>query len=58
MWLKVHHGLDNYIQSMKDWSAKRGNECGTKYAEGFRQHLGQGYPQDNPLKKILGPLAR
>lgn len=57
-WLKSHHGIDNYIQSMKDWSAKRGNECKVKYAEGFRQHLGQGYPQGNPLKQILGSLVR
>jgi hypothetical protein len=29
-----------------------------KYGEGFRQHLGHGYPQDNLLAAELGELAR
>jgi hypothetical protein len=27
-------------------------------AEGFRQHLGQGFPQTNLLKSLLGDLVR
>jgi LmbE family N-acetylglucosaminyl deacetylase len=55
-WLIKHHGVDNYIESMKSWSAQRGREGGVAYAEGFRQHLGHSYPQDNLLAKHLGQL--
>jgi LmbE family N-acetylglucosaminyl deacetylase len=54
-WLIAHHGMDNYITAMKDWGAHRGRECGVAYAEGFRQHLGHSYPQDNLLGQLLGP---
>jgi len=53
-WLLKHHGMDHYVQSMRDWSAKRGRECGVAFAEGFRQHLGHSYPQDNALGQLLG----
>ena len=48
-WLLKHHGMDQYVQAMRDWSAHRGKEIGVAYAEGFRQHLGHSYPQDNAL---------
>jgi N-acetylglucosamine malate deacetylase 1 len=53
-WLTTHHGIDNYITSMKDWAAAQGKRMGVPYAEGFRQHLGHSYPQDNLLGKLLG----
>ncbi len=56
-WLLRHHKMDEYILSMKRFAATRGAEINTTYAEGFRQHLGHGYPQNNLLKEILGPLA-
>jgi LmbE family N-acetylglucosaminyl deacetylase len=52
-WLMKHHGMDHYVQAMRDWSAKRGREMGVAYAEGFRQHLGHSYPQDDLLLKLL-----
>jgi LmbE family N-acetylglucosaminyl deacetylase len=55
-WLMKHHGMDQYIQAMKDWGAHRGKQCGVAHAEGFRQHLGHSYPQDNILGKHLGAL--
>jgi LmbE family N-acetylglucosaminyl deacetylase len=55
-WLLKHHGVDHYINSMRDWSARRGHECGVACAEGFRQHLGHSYPQDNLVGKLLGTL--
>jgi LmbE family N-acetylglucosaminyl deacetylase len=55
-WLKAHHQLDEYVLSMIQFAETRGKEINTRYAEGFRQHLGHGYPQDNILKKILGDL--
>jgi LmbE family N-acetylglucosaminyl deacetylase len=55
-WLLKHHGMDHYLQAMRDWGARRGRPFGVAYAEGFRQHLGHSYPQDNLLGQILGVL--
>jgi LmbE family N-acetylglucosaminyl deacetylase len=55
-WLLKHHGMDQYLQTMRDWSARRGRRHGVAYAEGFRQHLGHAYPQDNLLGQLLGVL--
>jgi LmbE family N-acetylglucosaminyl deacetylase len=52
-WLRKHHGMDQYVESMRSWCAHRGREAGTAYAEGFRQHLGHGYPQDDLLAKLF-----
>jgi N-acetylglucosamine malate deacetylase 1 len=53
-WLLKHHGMDQYVQSMRDWCAASGRSAGVAFAEGFRQHLGHGYPQDNLLGELLG----
>jgi N-acetylglucosamine malate deacetylase 1 len=53
-WLHKHHGIDHYLQAMRDWSARRGQGLGVAFAEGFRQHLGHGYPGDNLLGALLG----
>jgi LmbE family N-acetylglucosaminyl deacetylase len=55
-WLKAHPKLDEYILSMKQFAETRGKEISTRYAEGFRQHLGHGYTHDNILKEIPGDL--
>jgi hypothetical protein len=46
--------MDQYLEAMKWWSAQRGLAIGVKYAEGFRQHLGHSYPQENVLAELLG----
>jgi LmbE family N-acetylglucosaminyl deacetylase len=53
-WLLQHHGMDQYVQAMRDWGAHRGKGVGVSHAEGFRQHLGHSYPQDNLLGALLG----
>ena len=53
-WLLKHHGIDQYSIAMREWGARRGQGCGVAFAEGFRQHLGHSYPQDN----LLGDLFR
>ena len=55
-WLFTHHKMDEYILSMKQFGEERGKEINVKYAEGFRQHLGHCYPQNNILKDILPEL--
>lgn len=52
-WLLIHHRMDEYIEAMKRFSAQRGNEMGVAFAEGFRQHLGHGYPRENRLRTVL-----
>jgi LmbE family N-acetylglucosaminyl deacetylase len=57
-WLLHHHGGDEYTKSLRTAGAARGKEVGWDYAEGFRQHLGHAYPQENALKEILGDLVK
>jgi hypothetical protein len=56
-WLQSHHGMDEYVLSMKRFARQRGKQIGVEFAEGFRQHLGHGYPQDNILKTALGDVV-
>jgi LmbE family N-acetylglucosaminyl deacetylase len=53
-WLLKHHGMDEYVTAMREWAAARGRACGVAAAEGFRQHLGHSYPQDDLLGELLG----
>lgn len=55
-WLQLHHGVDNFVESMREWGATQGSRCGVTYAEGFRQHLGHSFPQDNLLGDLLGTV--
>ena len=52
-WLMKHHKVDEYIEQMKRWSALAGSRSGVAFAEGFLQHRGHAYPQDNRLVEIL-----
>jgi LmbE family N-acetylglucosaminyl deacetylase len=53
-WLLKHHGMDHYVESMRSWCRHRGKQAGVEFAEGYRQHLGHSYPQDNLLGALLG----
>ncbi|MDB5351695.1 MAG: family carbohydrate esterase [Planctomycetota bacterium] len=53
-WLLRQHGMDEYLETLDRWSAKRGQEIGVAHAEGFRQYLGHPYPQTNRLLELLG----
>ena len=57
-WLRAHHGMDEYILSMRRQAEKQGSEIGVKYAEGFRQHLGHAFPQDNLILNELTELTQ
>lgn len=56
-WLMVHHGMDEYVESMKTFGRHQGEKINVTYAEGFRQHLGHSFPQENLLQSELGELA-
>jgi LmbE family N-acetylglucosaminyl deacetylase len=52
-WLRAHHGIDEYLEQARRWSASYGRESGFDYAEGLRQHLGHGYPREPLLQNAL-----
>lgn len=56
-WLKAQHGIDEYILTMRRWSAERGREVNVEYAEGFIQHRGHPFPKGNMLEKIFKILS-
>jgi LmbE family N-acetylglucosaminyl deacetylase len=56
-WLLKHHGIDHYLEAMRHWSGEQGKRACVAFAEGFRQHLGHSYPQDNLLGELLGTVG-
>lgn len=56
-WLRFINGWDAYTENMKQYGQHSGRRIGRQYGECFIQHLGNGYPQDNILNKILGDLC-
>lgn len=56
-WLMEHHGMDEYVEAMKRYAKLTGEKVKYDFAEGFRQHLGHGFPQDNILVKELPELV-
>lgn len=53
-WLRSHHGMDEYLEAMKQHGALRGQDVGVAYAEAFVQHRGHAYPQSNLLHELFG----
>ena len=53
-WLREHHGMDEYVHAMRSFATDRGQLAGVSYGEGFRQHLGHAFPQNNLLADELG----
>ena len=56
-WLHRQHGVDEYLESTRRWSAERGALVGAAYGEGFRQHLGHPHPGSDLLAELLGATA-
>ena len=56
-WLRYVSGWDEYIDTMIQTAKAQGKAIGKAAAEGFIQHLGASYPQDDLLKEILGDLC-
>ncbi|PYQ46072.1 MAG: LmbE family protein [Acidobacteria bacterium] len=56
-WLRDQHGEDEYLLWMRRVGADRARDfgrAGVTYAEGFRQHLGHGFPREDHLTASLG----
>jgi len=56
-WLKTHHQGNEYLLAMRRFGEKRGQDINVKYAEGFRQHLGHGYPQDDIIHELMSEFS-
>ena len=52
-WLRRQHGLDEYLDGCRRWSAERGKEIGVGFGEAFTQHRGHPYPHDNLLVQLI-----
>jgi LmbE family N-acetylglucosaminyl deacetylase len=57
-WLHAQQDIPRPTHPMRQMAERAGELSGFRWAEGFRQHLGQGFPQDNLLAKLLGDLIR
>jgi LmbE family N-acetylglucosaminyl deacetylase len=57
-WLRSHHGVDDYLANNEKLARQHGALAGCALAEGFRQHLGHGYPQENVLANSLREFVR
>jgi LmbE family N-acetylglucosaminyl deacetylase len=56
-WLRRQHGEDEYLRWMRRVGADRARDFrgrGVRYAEGFRPHLGHGFPHEDHLTAALG----
>jgi N-acetylglucosamine malate deacetylase 1 len=62
-WLRAHHGMDEYIESVRRFNTSLGQRASTvsgrliSQAEAFRQHRGHAYPDDNVIATFLGESA-
>ena len=54
-WLRKHHGMDDYLETMEKWTRARGKSAGIELGEGFRQYSGHPYPESPLLQELLGP---
>ena len=57
-WLQKQHGIDEYLRIMREMSSQCGQLAEAEFGEGFRQHLGHGYPRINQLELELGDRVR
>jgi LmbE family N-acetylglucosaminyl deacetylase len=57
-WLKSQQGISAPSDTMRKMTARTGALVDFQWAEGFRQHLGQGFPQNDLLSTMLGESVR
>src|SRR5205814_3771613 len=53
-WLRQHHGIDEYLNTMERWTRANGGRAGVELAEGFRHYKGHPYPESPLLEELLG----
>ena len=52
-WLQKHHGMDNYIETLREWTRNRGGLGGFEWGEGFRHYRCHPYPRTPLLQELL-----
>jgi LmbE family N-acetylglucosaminyl deacetylase len=52
-WLRAHHAIDEYMETMKRLGSRRGKDAGVEYAEAFVQHRGHAYPNNDLLSELF-----
>jgi LmbE family N-acetylglucosaminyl deacetylase len=57
-FLREQQGIPRLLEMMRAMAERAGRISHLSAAEGFRQHLGQGFPQDDLLGGFLGELVR
>ncbi len=57
-FLSAQQGISDTGTMLRAMAERAGTASGFGNAEGFRQHRGQGFPQDSLLARLLGELAR
>jgi N-acetylglucosamine malate deacetylase 1 len=57
-FLRAQQGIPNLLDMMRTMADRVGKVSDLTAAEGFRQHLGQGFPQDDLLGVLLRELVR
>jgi len=57
-WLRAQQEIQQMDDPVEIQARHIGSLAGFDAAEGFRQHLGQGFPQTDRLSALLGDLAR
>lgn len=57
-WLRAQQEITDNSDVVRRMAAHAGKLSGFPGAEGYRQHLGQGFPQDNLLAALLGERVR
>jgi len=53
-WLRAHHGVDEYVESMKRHAAARGRPIGAAFAEAFVQQRSHAFPRNELLDELFG----
>jgi len=57
-FLRAQQGIRDTLGMLRAMAQRAGQLSGFRWAECYRQHLGQGFPQDNQSRQLLGDLVR
>ncbi len=58
LWLKEHHNMDDYLETMEKWTRERGREAHVEFGEGFRRYPCHPFPQTAALVELIGSARR
>jgi hypothetical protein len=56
-WLRKHHGMDDFVGVMEQWTRAAGARVGIRYGEGFRSYKVAPFPQTPLLPELIGEVV-